>query len=162
MTCCPISINKFNIHVEYISSNLTTYRIQYVVSYLLQVPIPYPTAIFIRERALVVNFENIRLIIAKDQVGQHSSWYISSSFRVKLQVLYETRRTDCTTTCTATATEVLCFIAYMFAVLDANIYFFTVCIGFWLFLHGLVVILTISSILLKCVKHIIRVCVNKY
>jgi hypothetical protein len=32
------------------------------------VPIPYPAAIFIRDRALVVNLENIRMIICKDQV----------------------------------------------------------------------------------------------
>ncbi len=34
----------------------------------LQVPMPYPTAIFIREKALVVNLESIRLIICQDEV----------------------------------------------------------------------------------------------
>ncbi len=29
---------------------------------------PYPTAIFIREKALVVNLETIKMIICKDQV----------------------------------------------------------------------------------------------
>ena len=32
------------------------------------IPTPYPTALFIRERAMVVNFESIRMIIAADQV----------------------------------------------------------------------------------------------
>ncbi|GMH39163.1 hypothetical protein BSKO_07061 [Bryopsis sp. KO-2023] len=32
------------------------------------VPIPYPMSIFIRERALVVNLENVRMVICKDQV----------------------------------------------------------------------------------------------
>lgn len=32
------------------------------------VPMPYPTAIFIREKALVVNLETIKMIICKDQV----------------------------------------------------------------------------------------------
>ena len=34
----------------------------------LQAPIPYPTAIFIREKALVVNVEGIRMIICADQI----------------------------------------------------------------------------------------------
>lgn len=33
-----------------------------------QAPIPYPTAIFIREKALVVNVEGIRMIICADQI----------------------------------------------------------------------------------------------
>lgn len=33
-----------------------------------QVPTPYPTALFIREKALVVNLESIRMIISADQV----------------------------------------------------------------------------------------------
>ncbi|KAK9810373.1 hypothetical protein WJX72_009623 [[Myrmecia] bisecta] len=32
------------------------------------IPMPYPTALFIREKALVVNFESTRMIICKDQV----------------------------------------------------------------------------------------------
>ena len=34
----------------------------------LQAPIPYPTAIFIREKAIVVNVESIRMIICADQI----------------------------------------------------------------------------------------------
>lgn len=34
-----------------------------------QVPTPYPTALFIREKALVVNLESIRMIISADQVS---------------------------------------------------------------------------------------------
>lgn len=34
----------------------------------MQVPTPYPTALFIREKALVVNLESIRMIISADQV----------------------------------------------------------------------------------------------
>ena len=33
-----------------------------------QAPIPYPTAIFIREKALVINVESIRMIICADQI----------------------------------------------------------------------------------------------
>lgn len=33
------------------------------------VPIPYPAAIFIRDRALIVNLENIRMIICQNQAG---------------------------------------------------------------------------------------------
>ena len=32
-------------------------------------PIPYPTTIFIREKALVVNLESIRMIICQDQAS---------------------------------------------------------------------------------------------
>ncbi|DBB05585.1 TPA: hypothetical protein ACH3X1_012529 [Trebouxia sp. C0004] len=35
---------------------------------MLQVPTPYPTALFIRDKALVVNLESIRMIISADQV----------------------------------------------------------------------------------------------
>ena len=34
----------------------------------LQAPIPYPTAIFIREKAIIVNVESIRMIICADQI----------------------------------------------------------------------------------------------
>ena len=34
----------------------------------LQVNTPYPTAILIREKAMVINLESIRMIICKDQV----------------------------------------------------------------------------------------------
>ena len=34
----------------------------------LQVPMPYPSAIFIRDKALVVNVESMRLIICQDEV----------------------------------------------------------------------------------------------
>lgn len=33
-----------------------------------QVPLPYPSAIFIRDKALVVNVESMRLIICQDEV----------------------------------------------------------------------------------------------
>lgn len=33
---------------------------------LLQLPTPYPTAVYIRERALVVNLQSIRVIITAD------------------------------------------------------------------------------------------------
>eukprot|EP00951_Prasinocladus_malaysianus_P008167 scaffold59063_cov45-Prasinocladus_malaysianus.AAC.1 len=33
----------------------------------VQVPMPYPTAIFIREKALVINLETIKMIICRDQ-----------------------------------------------------------------------------------------------
>ncbi len=36
---------------------------------MLQVPTPYPTALFIRDKALVVNLESIRMIISADQVS---------------------------------------------------------------------------------------------
>ena len=32
-------------------------------------PIPYPSSIFIREKAIVCNLETIRLIIARDEVS---------------------------------------------------------------------------------------------
>lgn len=35
---------------------------------LVQVPSPHPASIYIREQALVVNLESIRMIICKDQV----------------------------------------------------------------------------------------------
>lgn len=35
----------------------------------LQVPTPYPTALFIRDKALVVNLESIRMIVSADQVS---------------------------------------------------------------------------------------------
>jgi len=38
------------------------------MQFFLQAPIPYPTAIFIREKALVVNVESIRMIICADQI----------------------------------------------------------------------------------------------
>ncbi len=34
----------------------------------MQVPMPYPSAIFIRDKALVVNVESMRLIICQDEV----------------------------------------------------------------------------------------------
>ena len=34
----------------------------------LQVPMPYPSSIFIRERALIVNLESIKMLICMDQV----------------------------------------------------------------------------------------------
>ena len=34
----------------------------------VQVPMPYPSAIFIRDKALVVNVESMRLIICQDEV----------------------------------------------------------------------------------------------
>ena len=37
---------------------------------MLQVPTPYPTALFIRDKALVVNLESIRMIISADQVSK--------------------------------------------------------------------------------------------
>ena len=36
---------------------------------MLQVPTPYPTALFIRDKALVVNLESIRMIVSADQVS---------------------------------------------------------------------------------------------
>lgn len=40
----------------------------YPLTALLQVPMPYPSAIFIRDKALVVNVESMRLIICQDEV----------------------------------------------------------------------------------------------
>ena len=40
-----------------------------------QVPTPYPTALFIREKALVVNLESIRMIISADQVSLQFSYH---------------------------------------------------------------------------------------
>lgn len=40
---------------------------------MLQVPTPYPTALFIRDKALVVNLESIRMIVSADQVSKVSS-----------------------------------------------------------------------------------------
>lgn len=40
-----------------------------VDSAMPQVPTPYPTALFIREKALVVNLESIRMIVSADQVS---------------------------------------------------------------------------------------------
>ena len=40
---------------------------------MLQVPTPYPTALFIRDKALVVNLESIRMIISADQVSNVST-----------------------------------------------------------------------------------------
>ena len=36
-------------------------------------PIPYPTTIFIREKALVVNLESIRMIICQDQASHNAA-----------------------------------------------------------------------------------------
>ena len=35
----------------------------------LQVPMPYPSSIFIREKAIIVNLESIRMLICENQVG---------------------------------------------------------------------------------------------
>eukprot|EP00891_Asterochloris_glomerata_P003934 jgi/Astpho2/3934/fgenesh1_pg.00063_%23_10_t len=40
-------------------------------------PIPYPTTIFIREKALVVNLESIRMIICQDQASLQIEFYAS-------------------------------------------------------------------------------------
>ena len=45
----------------------------------LQVPTPYPTALFIREKALVVNLESIRMIISADQVSLQLSHHFTVS-----------------------------------------------------------------------------------
>ena len=37
-------------------------------TYPMQVPMPYPSAIFIREHAIIVNLESIKMLICKDQV----------------------------------------------------------------------------------------------
>ena len=34
---------------------------------MLQVAVNYPTAIFVREKAIIINLERLRLIITKDQ-----------------------------------------------------------------------------------------------
>lgn len=42
-------------------------RLEFVSVLRAQVAEPYPTALLIRERALVVNFEAVRMIICRDQ-----------------------------------------------------------------------------------------------
>lgn len=37
----------------------------------MQVPIPYPIDIMVREKAIVLNLESIRMIITQDQVNRH-------------------------------------------------------------------------------------------
>ena len=48
-------------------------RVPYIVTccatlYLLQIPEAHPSAIFVREKALVIHLESIRMVIAKDAV----------------------------------------------------------------------------------------------
>ena len=50
----------------------------------MQVPTPYPTALFIREKALVINLESIRMIISADQVNLYSDMPSHHSFPARL------------------------------------------------------------------------------
>lgn len=67
----PLSKHSSNNYVNCFCAQkqVLRYSVSPALSGMLQVPTPYPTALFIRDKALVVNLESIRMIISADQVS---------------------------------------------------------------------------------------------